>query len=61
MARGNHESTNLNYMYGFRKEVNEKYGKDDKMYECFSELFKSLPLGHILNKQVLVLFLNLLL
>ena len=54
MARGNHESTNLNYMYGFRKEVNEKYGKDDKMYECFSELFKSLPLGHILNKQVLV-------
>ena len=54
MARGNHESTNLNYMYGFRKEVNEKYGKDDKMYDCFSELFKSLPLGHILNKQVLV-------
>ena len=54
MARGNHESVNLNLMYGFKKEVSEKYGKDDKIYECFSELFRSLPLGHILNKQILV-------
>ena len=43
MARGNHESVNLNQMYGFKN-----------MYDCFTELFKSLPLGHILNKQVLV-------
>ena len=54
MARGNHESVNLNQMYGFKNEVNDKYGKDENMYECFSEFFKSLPLGHILNKQVLV-------
>ena len=54
MARGNHEGVNLNQLYGFKNEVIDKYGKDDKMYECFSEFFKSLPLGHILNKQILV-------
>ena len=54
MARGNHESVNLNQMYGFKNEVIDKYGKDDRIYECFTELFKTLPLGHILNKQVLV-------
>ena len=54
MARGNHESVNLNQMYGFKNEVIDKYGKDERMYECFTEFFKSLPLGHILNKQVSV-------
>ena len=43
MARGNHESVNLNQMYGFKNEVIDKYGKDDRMYECFTEFFKSLP------------------
>jgi serine/threonine-protein phosphatase 5 len=41
-------------MYGFKNEVIDKYGKDEKMYDCFTEFFKSLPLGHILNKEVLV-------
>ena len=54
MTRGNHESVNLNQMYGFKNEVIDKYGKDEKMYDCFTEFFKSLPLGHILNKEVLV-------
>ncbi len=54
MARGNHESVNLNQMYGFKNEVTDKYGKDERVYECFTEFFRSLPLGHILNKQVLV-------
>jgi len=54
MTRGNHESVNLNQMYGFKNEVIDKYGKDNNMYDCFTEFFKSLPLGHILNKEVLV-------
>ena len=54
MARGNHENINLNQMYGFKNEVKDKYDKDDRMYDCFNEFFKTLPLGHILNKQVLV-------
>jgi len=52
MARGNHETRNLNKIYGFQGEVKKKY--DDDVYECFCELFCALPLGHILNKKVLV-------
>ena len=41
-------------MYGFKTEVLDKYGKLEKIYDYFVDLFKSLSLGHILNKQVLV-------
>jgi len=52
MSRGNHEARSLNRIYGFQGEVKKKY--DDDVYECFCELFCALPLGHILNKKVLV-------
>jgi serine/threonine-protein phosphatase 5 len=34
MSRGNHESKNLNKLYGFEGEVKKKY--DVKMYDLFS-------------------------
>ena len=37
-------------MYGFKNEVIDKYAYD-KIYSCFIEFFKTLPLGHILNKK----------
>lgn len=60
MARGNHETRNLNKLYGyfvinnfrFEGEVKKKY--DESVYECFCELFCYLPLGHVLNKKVMV-------
>ena len=52
MSRGNHEAKSLNRIYGFQGEVKKKY--DDDVYECFSELFCALPLGHVLNNKVLV-------
>ena len=52
LARGNHENRNMNKMYGFEAEVADKY--DNELYECFVEFFNTLPLGHILNKKVLV-------
>ena len=53
MSRGNHEDVDTNERYGFRNEIIYKY--DEKIFNCFSEIFKFLPLGHILNEEVLVI------
>lgn len=37
MSRGNHETKQLNKLYGFYGEVNSKY--DNKVYELFNDLF----------------------
>lgn len=52
MSRGNHEAKQLNKMYGFEGEVKAKY--DLKTYDLFSQLFCMLPLGHCINKKVMV-------
>jgi serine/threonine-protein phosphatase 5 len=52
MSRGNHETMNLNKLYGFEGEINVKY--DKKVYELFCQMFRTLPLSHCINKQVFV-------
>jgi serine/threonine-protein phosphatase 5 len=52
MSRGNHETKNLNKLYGFEGEVKSKY--DMTVYDLFSELFCTMPLSHLINKQVFV-------
>jgi serine/threonine-protein phosphatase 5 len=52
MSRGNHETKNLNKLYGFEGEVKKKY--DLKVYDLFSELFCQMPLSHCINKKVFV-------
>ncbi|EAR82479.1 serine/threonine protein phosphatase superfamily protein, putative (macronuclear) [Tetrahymena thermophila SB210] len=51
-TRGNHESKNMNKMYGFEGEVIHKY--DSKTMEFFSDFFQNLPLCYVLNKKVMV-------
>lgn len=52
LNRGNHETRNLNKLYGFEGEVRAKY--DEPTYAMFTEIFCHLPLCYVLNKQVMV-------
>ncbi|KAM3139418.1 hypothetical protein pb186bvf_008443 [Paramecium bursaria] len=52
LTRGNHESRNMNKLYGFEGEVKAKY--DDKIYELFQLTFNCLPLAYVLNGRVMV-------
>lgn len=49
---GNHETDNMNQIYGFEGEVKAKYTA--QMYELFSEVFEWLPLAQCINGKVLV-------
>eukprot|EP00069_Balaena_mysticetus_P009869 bmy_06582T0 len=51
-ASGNHETDNMNQIYGFEGEVKAKYTA--QMYELFSEVFEWLPLAQCINGKVLV-------
>lgn len=53
MVRGNHETDNMNQMYGFEGEVKAKYSA--QMMELFSEVFNYLPLAYCINEKVLVM------
>lgn len=53
MARGNHETVNMNQMYGFTGEVLSKYNQT--MSDMFTQVYNWLPLCHCLNKRVLVM------
>ena len=53
MSRGNHESKNLNKLYGFENEIKHKF--DARTYELFSDMFSLLPIGHVINGKILVM------
>lgn len=52
LTRGNHETKNMNKMYGFEGEVKAKF--DIATMELFSEVFTWLPLAVCIGKRVLV-------
>lgn len=47
LTRGNHESQNMNKIYGFEGEIRAKYTAT--FFHLFTELFQSLPLAYILD------------
>lgn len=49
---GNHETDNMNQIYGFEGEVKAKYTA--QMFALFSEVFEWLPLAQCINGKVLV-------
>eukprot|EP00510_Aplanochytrium_minuta_P010085 CAMPEP_0184075284 /NCGR_PEP_ID=MMETSP0957-20130417/71045_1 /TAXON_ID=627963 /ORGANISM="Aplanochytrium sp, Strain PBS07" /LENGTH=490 /DNA_ID=CAMNT_0026377711 /DNA_START=14 /DNA_END=1486 /DNA_ORIENTATION=+ len=53
MLRGNHETRNMNRVYGFEGEVNHKY--DGTIRQMFTEVFRLLPLAATINSKVIVM------
>ncbi|KAK4535657.1 hypothetical protein CDCA_CDCA05G1682 [Cyanidium caldarium] len=47
LVRGNHESLNMNMIYGFQGEVRHKY--TEAVFQLFEELFRALPLGYVIE------------
>ena len=67
LSRGNHETKDMNSMYGFEGETKAKYGINhvelnayeisrysDTMYRMFTEVFEALPIGYVIEKKILV-------
>lgn len=52
LARGNHETHNMNKIYGFEGEVRQKFSQN--LCDVFRETFCWLPVGHVLNGKVYV-------
>lgn len=52
LSRGNHETKNMNKLYGFQGEATKKY--EEAMYTLCCECFCLLPLAHVLQDAVFV-------
>ncbi|KAG1091473.1 hypothetical protein G6F42_019421 [Rhizopus arrhizus] len=52
LARGNHETDNMNKVYGFEGEVKAKFS--EMMFNLFSETFNALPLSHVIENKIFV-------
>jgi serine/threonine-protein phosphatase 5 len=52
LTRGNHETKNMNRIYGFEGEVKAKY--DDKIFQLFLEVFGHLPLAAVIESKIFV-------
>jgi len=53
LHRGNHETINMNKVYGFEGEIVQKYG--DKGFTLFTEVFNVLPISSVIADKVIVL------
>ena len=52
LTRGNHECSNITTIYGFYDECIRKFG-DSVLWHEFTEVFKYLPIGAIVDSQIL--------
>ncbi|EDO16264.1 hypothetical protein Kpol_505p41 [Vanderwaltozyma polyspora DSM 70294] len=53
LNRGNHETNNMNKIYGFEDECKYKYSQ--RIFDMFAESFESLPLATLVNNDYLIM------
>ncbi|KAL4883319.1 DUF89-domain-containing protein [Aspergillus karnatakaensis] len=53
LNRGNHETDDMNKVYGFEGECRAKY--NETLFKCFSESFSALPLATLIGNKFFVL------
>ncbi|KAJ1506216.1 Serine/threonine-protein phosphatase 5 [Coelomomyces lativittatus] len=52
LARGNHETLDMNQVYGFEGEVKAKF--NSATFMAFTKVFNALPLAHVIENKILV-------
>ncbi|CAG9534965.1 unnamed protein product [Cercopithifilaria johnstoni] len=55
MLRGNHESSEINHIYGFQMELERKFPANNegfRLWNAFNELFACLPLAAIIQNKI---------
>lgn len=52
--RGNHESSLINARHGFQQEVMHKYPEDFFLFEFIGDIFKWMPVAHLINNKIFV-------